>query len=223
MEQHGNLHYISNQDTWFQLDDDGDEIFDIWKVIDNVNYGLGLASMSSDCAIVLEVNQYVPPGSIDRLRRNCEKACADGELFGWYFRGDYLAGQMFHANLRRPWIFPLPAKVRLTADGVLLDGVNIKLPHLRGNWPEENSGMVIDAQLELTPKDWEAKLNFIRCYKELEPSRSAVFEWDYWFPYMVNKYRKKHMGGEMDEIGLKLFARRQPDFVSFMVLSELRK
>lgn len=219
---HGNLIRLSNELTWFDLVD-SEEYFDIQKVDMNIDFGLEYATYHCDIALVMEVNQYIPPAARVPLRLRCEQVLQSGEPYGWYYRRDFLAGQMFHANLRRPWIVALPSRVKFVPDGIMLDGEPVKLPHVRGNWPEEDEAAIVDAQLEFTPQDFEEKYNFIRCYADLEPSRSPVFDWNVWFPYMVNKFRKKTMGGELDPIGRRLLGRMQPDFVSRMVLEELRK
>jgi len=221
-KKHTNMRLIAGPSTYFKRTK-GTEVFDVQKVVDNVNYGLRLASVyECDCAIEIDVNQYVPNGSIDPLRARCADVLENGANFGWYYRRDYLDGQMFHASLRRPRIFRLPLQVTHTIDGI--DGIINDSAHLhqvRGNWPEEDYAAIVDAQLEMTPKDWEEKLNFIRCYKELEPTRSETFEWGYWFDYMVRKYRKKMPGGELDEIGQVLLTKRNPDYVSSLVREAL--
>lgn len=209
---------VSNKYTWFK-EWNGGEFFDIYQVIGNAERGRHIAlDDGADCVMLIECNQYIPEHSIPGLRATCEWTI-DNAPFGWYYRGDFLAGQMFHANLHRPWIIPAGSDWSFWLDSARCGDTTVK--HTRGNWPEEDQSMIVDAGLEMTLEDYAAKINWVRCYSDLEPARGSKFKWEYWHSYMLKKYRNKEKGGELDEIGKVLAGKVKDDYVSSLILAEL--
>lgn len=212
------LELISQPITWFT-----DDCYQLDKVIDNMDLGLDLARAEGYQAVIaLDVNGYVPRRAMPGLRRHCQKMVEDDQGYEWLYRADQLYGQMFHANVRKPWILNTVHPYRYSQESIICLDLKDRPESVRGDFREFDEIAVVDAQLELTLADLEAKYNYVRCYHELAPKRSPIFDWGYWRPYFLNKFRQKpRSDAKLDYYGERIRWLSQEDFVSRQILEEL--
>jgi hypothetical protein len=217
--QHG------NEATWFARTPEGNEWFDAFKVMENVNLGAYWAMLDGfDVGICLFVNNYIPEAARAGLRYQCEQVLeATFPTILYYYRRDQLGDQMFSSSVRLPFVVDLRRGAwRFSTDSVVLqdeshDPIIARME--RGTWPERDSAAVVDVQLEMTLDDLRDKMNFIRCYHDLVPKRKPAFEWGYWRRYYIEKFRNKKPAGLVeDPTGLAIAAKHREDFVSAEVL-----
>ena len=211
---------ISNEATCFSRTPEGDEWFDPYKVMENCNLGMSLAKDAGyDVAACLMCNQYIPEAS--EFYQLCYRVAQNNFLWSWLYRMDQLGDQLFHSSVRVPFIVNLHGfPLRWSTDALEAGGTLTTME--RGDYAHQDHISVVDVQLEVTREELEAKQNYIRCYSDILPKRKPVFEWGYWFPYYVNKFRQKSPAGTVtDTVGMAIAAKSEPGFVSWQVLEAL--
>src|SRR4030042_5436178 len=105
-----NLLVISEPATWFARQKDGTPWFDAYRVMENVNVGLEEArSEGYDQAVWLMCNWYVPPQAWEAIR-------CPVPGWGWLYKREHLAGAMFGANKRLPFVVRTDGPGRFTGD-----------------------------------------------------------------------------------------------------------
>jgi len=214
--------YISSHEmTWFARTPEGDEWFDPYKVMENCNYGMMHAKDAGyDVAACLMCNQYIPDDGAFYLL--CRRMLENNLAWAWVYRMDQLGDQLFHASVRVPFLVNLhmPA-LRWSTDSISRRST-ILTTMQRGNYAEMDALSVVDVQLEVTREELADKQNYIRCYSDVLPKRRPTFEWPYWYPYYIDKFRKKHRAGTVtDPVGTAIAAKSEPEFVSQQVLGAL--
>jgi len=203
----------------FEKESDGSPRFDAYTVMQAINDGIAyLAKSGMDAAIVLMCNNYILDR--DSLYAQAEAMLLRNEPFAWYYRADQLKDQLFGPSVRLPWLVNLRHKADLhfSVDCLIVDD---KIHNMeRGNYTA--APLVMDVQLEMTREDLAEKMNFIRCYADLVPKRSPVFDWGYWFPYYVKKFQQKQRRDvPLTETGRQIAEASRPDFVSHAVLEAM--
>jgi len=216
-----NVFLSSNASTRFSRTPDGDEWFDPYKVMENCNLGMREAKRDGyDVAACLMCNQYIPEAS--EFYQRCYRMLEYNTAWDWVFRMDQLGDQLFHSSVRVPFIVNLgkaQPQLRWSTDSLYTTGT-VKMQ--RGDYAHQDHISIVDAQLEVTREELAAKQNYIRCYHDILPKRNPVFEWDYWFPYYVNKFRQKSPAGTVtDPAGVAIAKKSKPGFVSWQVLEAL--
>lgn len=220
-----NIHIVCDDSTWFSRTPEGDEWFDPYKVMENCNLGMRLAwehlpdADAHDVAACLMCNQYIPEAG--GFYQHCHQMLEFGYTYEWIYRMDQLGDQLFHSSAKVPFIVNLNGpEVRWSTDS-LHNGVDLTTMQ-RGDYSEMDALSVVDVQLEVTRNELAAKQNYIRCYHDILPKRNPTFEWGYWFPYYVDKFRRKQRAGTVtDPVGMAIAAKSEPGFVSQLVLGAL--
>jgi len=184
---------ISDERTWFDMDADGNERFDIMQLERAANLGYRLARDAGfDAAIGLHVNNLTMPAAADWLYFEAGRIVDIRQPWAWTYRRDQLAGLSFGCTVRRPRIINLHADpLPEVGPDALTIGGEVVARMERGDWPEMDRLAIWDIQLEMTQTDLADKLNFQRCYSDLVPKRKAVFAWGYWRDYYAAKFRQK--------------------------------
>jgi len=224
LEAFKNAVCISDERTWFGRVS-GVEVFDIWRVVGNINIGIQQSRADGmDAAICLDLGGYVETTAIAPIRRACARMLDAGESFGWICRRDQLADKLFGVNGRAPHLYNLSAAVRAITDGIVVDGRALFVE--RGDYTNEDKATTdaqyVDIGLECTVDDLEAKMNFLHCYSDLLPKRSPVFDWSYWRNYHTHKTRQKPLSDEKPgKRGQAVATNTRNDFVSHVILREL--
>jgi len=219
--EHDNVRLISDEATYFSRTPEGAEWFDPYKVMENATIGMTRAEFGRyDVAACLMCNQYIPEAS--EFYQHCYYAIDHNMPALWVYRMDQLGTHLLHASVKEPFIVNLnnPCGARWSTDALYCDGMISRMD--RGGYAEFDAISVVDVQLEVTREELAEKQNYIRCYHDILPKRKPVFEWDYWFPYYVDKFRQKSPAGTVtDPVGLAIAAKSEPGFVSQQVLAAL--
>lgn len=208
---------VSDERTWFDLDEEGHERFDIGRLEMAANLGYRMARDAGfDVAVGLHVNNLVTRIGADWLYWEARRIHRGKEFFAYTYRCDQLADRAFGATVRRPRIInlhadPLP---EVGPDVLTMDG-EVVAKMERGDWPNMDNLATWDIQLEMTLPDLEDKLNFQRCYSDLVPKRKPTFEWGYWRRYYATKYRQKR------RIEAEAPLHSPADFVSWEIVAAL--
>ena len=218
-----NVRLISDETTYFSRTPEGDEWFDPYKVMENCNIGMRRTGHGRyDVVACLMCNQYIPETPGEGFYRQAWLMMENNLAWTWVYRMDQLGDQLFHASVRVPFLVNLSKsqpQLRWSTDSLYTTG---PVTMQRGNYAEMDAISVVDVQLEVTRDELAAKQNYIRCYSDILPKRKPTFEWDYWFPYYVDKFQKKLPAGTVaDPIGLAIAAKSRPGFVSQQVLAAL--
>lgn len=208
---------ISDERTWFARKPDGSEWFDAYRVMENVNIGLEeVRLMGFDYAVCLMCNWFLPAGSGDALRR-----ATDGGPWGWVYKREHLAGQMFHANKRIPFVVRCDANVRFTTDALECDGTLI--PWEDDLYTRHNTVAAVDMQYELTVDDLKAKIAFIRNYRDVKPSNAAEFRLTDYLAHHRNRFHARVRSNDAPEWSpdSRPVSRLNGEFVSRLILEGL--
>jgi hypothetical protein len=226
-----NVKLLSNQQTWFDLDDHGNEMFSMAKSINSVNYGLmQMRKDGCDIAINLCVNQYIPPNAWGYLEQISEDLARNNYPYSWLYKKYLIAGQMFHSDIRLPWIINLKYTPNLfSAPDSITDAQGKTLRTIQtGDYRKFDDRAIVDIQFELTKKDLEEKVNFTSNYVDLYSTKGITVK-----PYFVedehlklyqSKVNKKIFSGEqLDEIGKCILSNNQTDFLGWGLLQNYCK
>ena len=218
--KYSNVFLNSNESTWFARTPEGEEWFDPYKVMENTNLMLDrLREAHYDVAACLMCNQYIPEAG--EFYQHCYQMLEKDIPGYWVYRMDQLGNQLFHASVREPFLVNLWGHAARWSTDSLHDGMTLTTME-RGDYTKMDAISVVDVQLEITREELAAKQNYIRCYSDILPKRKPTFEWDYWFPYYVDKFQKKLPAGTVtDPVGLAIAAKSEPGFVSQQVLEAL--
>jgi len=221
--KYDNVFLKSYTSTWFSRTPEGEEWFDPYKVMENTNLMLDrLREAHYDVAACLMCNQYIPEAHHEGFYQHCYRMLENIMSWSWIHRMDQLGDQLFRASARVPFIINLHMPALRWSTDALARRSTMLARMERGDYAHQDNVSVVDVQLEVTREELAAKQNYIRCYHDILPKRKPVFEWDYWFPYYVDKFRKKHRAGIVtDPVGLAIAAKSEPGFVSQQVLAAL--
>jgi hypothetical protein len=222
-----NVEHISNENTWFDMDESGNEIFRISKVEHNINLTLDRCRQDGmDCAIQIHINQYVPSRNMENLRRLCQDMLRAERPFEWLYKRYQLGNRIFHTETRVPWMLNLQIdnQFHVRADSLHHNDGGQKYAIEHGDYRAQNRCAIVDTQMELTLQDLEAKQNFIRCYSELNPEANPRFDWNAYFPYFMRKFNAKLISNEpLDGVGQVIAHDSRKDFVSWLLLEHYER
>lgn len=222
-----NVEYISDETTWFDLDKNGNEVFSMGKCERNNDLILRCCQDDGmDCAIHVHINQYIQQRAISSLEQVCRQMLESGRAFEWLYKKYQLGGRLFHADTRVPWILNLqidnPFLIR--ADSIHhRDGdEQYRIEH--GDFRSKDHLAIVDCPLDMTLQDLAAKMNFLRCYQELNPQATPRFDWNRYLPYYVRKLNAKKISDEpLDAAGRAIARNSRDDFASWAVLRCYRR
>lgn len=216
---------ISNEQTWFQANDQGEEIFDAWKPCGpNANIAVSRARVEGmDCILNMHINQYIPVLALDKIKQDCDEMLRDSHAYSWLYRRYQLVDRLFHADIRLPWILnlKLPAAFEFGIDSIKDENTGEYIPMEAGDFRDRDDSAVVDAGLELTVDDLVNVRKFTRNYIELRPYVTATYKWEEYHSYYVEKFTTKLLSSDLlDEVGQRLLQNTRSSFVSYIILNE---
>lgn len=217
---------IDNEYTRFDLG-----LFDVAQYQQNILMGLTRARRDGcDVAINVSCNWYIPE-DVGKTLRSIIQGMVDLPAAYAYLCVRYqLADRLSNVAVRHPSILNLRAGAGWTfgvtdnlirGDEVLTsdrtgrnafgDGVHIA-----------NRTAVIDAGYNLTLKDLEDKITFVRGYSDILRKRPAEWDRDYWHDYYLHKVAAMPFSNdELSPVGQQIAERCGPDFLSTQLIKEL--
>lgn len=216
---------LSNEETWFGLDDKGSEVFDAWKPCGpNANIATVQARAAGmDCIIVMHINQYIPLQAVPEIKKVCAEMLAGSQPYAWLYRRYQLADRLFHTDVRMPWILNLRLQptYEFGIDSIKDENSGSYVPMESGDFRLKNRVATVDAGLELQVEDLVAVRKFTRNYMELRPDATDTYRWDEYKFFYTEKFKVKSMSEDMlDEFGKRIYQNTGEDFVSRIVLRE---
>jgi len=222
-----NVEYISNENTWFDVDGDGNEVFRMAKLESNLNLTLERCRHDGmDCAVQIHINQYIQDRVREPLRQLCRDMLEAGRPFEWLYKKYQLGNRLFHADSRVPWILNLqidnPFVIR--ADSIHhRDGSEVyRIEH--ADFRDKDHVAIVDCPMEMTLQDLADVMNFTRGMSELNPQANPRFDWNVYLPYYVQKYNAKMMSDEpLDATGKAIVGTSRHDLISWTLLKHYRK
>ena len=223
-ENHSNIEFISNKNTWFKLID-GDEVFEAEKISQNLNFCCKKFQKTGyNVVILLAINQYVPKTSEKKLRKSCQNMLEKNMPYIWLYK-KYLCGNLlFNADRKLPWI------INLTIDNLwkishdsLIDKKSGEIVKIQtGNFKKYNNQAIIDVPWITTIHDAKEKYEFVikeyriinKTYNPNDPS-NLKFNEDEWIRYTQRKINLKSLAKEeLDDVAIQIQKLRKKDFVS---------
>jgi hypothetical protein len=117
------LTFVSEPSTWFQLNDQGEEIFALDQLVANANRMKELATrQGDDFAILIDINQYIAPRNRAGLGTYCAALASEGSAWGYRYRAFQIRDHITYSDMRHPWLFnlrhPDASRVRFAVDAV---------------------------------------------------------------------------------------------------------
>jgi hypothetical protein len=214
---------LSDERTWFQVDDQGREVFDAWKPCGpNVATAQARAE-GMDCIITMHINQYVPVHAVDEIKKDCADMLENERSYAWLYRRYQLANRLFHSDVRLPWILNLrlPPSFEFGIDSIKDENTGEYLPMQSGDFRFRNRSAIVDAGMELEINDLVNVRKFTRNYIELRPHMTETYNWEEYHAYYAGKFKTKSLSNDpLDEFGRRLFQNTREDFVSRVILRE---
>lgn len=221
------VEYISDKRTWFDADSNGNEIFSIARLESNSNLMIERCKRDQmDCAVMIHINQYIQYSVKENLRQLCQDMLAARRPFEWLYKKYQLGNRLFHADTRVPWILNLQIDnpFLIQADSIHHRNGNERYTIQNGNFRDKDYFAIVDCPLELTLQDLADIKNFTRCYSELNPQASPIFDWNKYFYYCVWKINAKFMSDEpLDATGEAIVRNSRKDFLSWIFLEQYKK
>ncbi|MBK8418681.1 hypothetical protein [Candidatus Villigracilis saccharophilus] len=216
---------LSDERTWFQVGDQGQEVFDAWKPCGpNANIAVAQARAEGlDCIITMHVNQYVPAQAVSEIKVDCADMLEEARPYTWLYRRYQLADRLFHTDVRLPWILNLrlPPSFEFDIDSIKDENTGAQLPMEFGDFRSRNRSAIVDAGMELEIDDLVNVRKFTRNYIELRPYMTETYNWEEYQSYYAEKFKAKSLSNDsLDELGKRLFQNTRESFVSRVVLRE---
>lgn len=227
-----NVEYVSNEATWFDADDSGVKVFKLTKIYDNLNLALEHARRDGmDCSFTISINQYIPENTWDGLRKLCQDMLTTERPFEWFYRRSQLGNRLFHTDTRQPHLFNL--QIDNPYRHACYDAIEHRHTHQRhkisrvdslSNLRAKDHIATVDCPLEMTLQDMADKMDFIRCYSDVNPEAEPNFDWNTYFPYYAKKFSSKIISQDpLDATGKTIARNSRGDFVSWVILHHYRK
>lgn len=229
------IQVVSSPQAWFEVNERGNELYTMNKLIANQNLGLDvLAENDFDIGLVIHINQYIPETKFDAIQHYIQDFFQRSKPFSWLYKMYQCSSQLFDADRRLPWIYNLHYRNRY------MRGPDSTL-HFRNwlfwNWTKKvtiqsglfksfNEVSIVDVIGEFTEKECEALWTFVGDYGGYTKGRSMLVNGAYnhevWLNYMVNKLKAKHpLSERLDPFGAAICERSRSDFVCHEILRRL--
>jgi len=222
-----NVDYIFNEDTRFDVDATGNEVFSMEKLEHNVNLALQKCKEDGmDCAIQMHINQYVQDRNKDNLRRLCGDMLEAGRPFEWLYKKYQLGNRLFHADTRVPWILNLqidqPFVIRADSIHHRDSHERYKIEH--GDFRSKDHIAIVDCPMEMTWQDLEEKMRFLYGGSVLGANVDPCLGEYLSLPYYLRKFNQKLISNEpLDATGQVIARNSRSDFVSWTLLKHYQK
>jgi len=219
---------ISDEQTWFKLDEQGQEVFDPWKPCrPNANIAISRArSDGMDCIINLHINQYIPAHAVKTIKQDCQHMLDTKSPYTWLYRRYQLVDRLFHTDVRLPWILNLqiPNSFEFDIDSIKNEQTGEYIPMESGNFHFWNGSAIVDSGMELQIEDLVHVRKYTRNYMDLRPDATDTYDWDEYRFFYTEKFKAKSISNDsLDAIGIKIFRNSPDEFVSHVVLQEYLK
>ena len=205
-----NLHIISDERTWFKLDNNGKEKFDftiadtIYKIAKNK-----LLELQCDILILVDINMYLSDGQTHKLYNYCNSIISDNKLVGWRYRSLQIKENITIPNIRHPWVHNLKHKYS--------EYLTLKPDesHFFGNKYRAKRGYFSDAPYYfcdifppiMTEKDYNDKYEYyIKYLNKYYSNKNQDKDWFKYIRREFNKYNSTPLMPdiEIDEWGKKM-------------------
>ncbi|MBE3140223.1 MAG: hypothetical protein IMZ53_06540 [Thermoplasmata archaeon] len=219
---------ISDTRTWFQINKNGDEFFEVDKPVkQNAHWAMLQAkSDGMDCIIELHINQYIPNNAVNEIRNDCRNMIIERSHYSWLYRRYQLADRLFNPDVRFPWILNLQVEhpYVYSIDSICNTETEENITMETGDFREKIKSAIVDAGMELKIKDLTEARKYTRNYIDLNPAAPKTYEWDQYLKYYRGKYNAKILSNDhLDEIGQAILNNAQKDFVSRILLREYHR
>lgn len=235
-ENYENLEFISNNNSWFKLDN-GEEQFSFEIIDKNNNYCKEkLHEEGYDVAILIHNNQYIPKSSEKKLIKSCLKMIEKKEPYRWYYKKYMCGNLLFNADRGLPWILNLTIDNpwEYYTDAIKHNKHGNSVSIRTGNFKKYNNQAIRDVPWEMTIQDANEKYElFIREHKMREiklkqeqksfniDSQNLKFNEKKWLQYMQIKLNLKQLSKEkLDQVGEQILKLRQENFISKILIKE---
>ena len=221
-----NVEYVSNENTWLDVDSSGKELFSIKKLESKTKSILEWMKQDGmDCALDICINQYIPDRAREPLRQVCKDMLETGRPFEWLYKRYQLGNRLFHADTRVPWILNLqidnPFVIR--ADSIHHRDGHERYEIEHGDFRSKDHVAIVDAPLEMTLQDLADVLNFTRYYSELNPDAPKHFDRNRVLSYYIRKFDAKIISDEpLDPTGEAIARNSRSDFVCWILLKHYK-
>lgn len=223
LAQFPDLEYISDVTTWLPVDEQGNEVFRLEKLVANCNKVLDMArSDGFDCAAIFAINQYLPEYNQSHFLTECERMLTEGEPFCWMYKRIQLANRLLETDRRLPWIINLhyPDPVLIEADAIRLPVSGGYYRSMLGDFRDKSNISTVDVPREMTVRDLEEMRCFIRNYDEINPGVDPTFIWERDKSMEIAKYSVKRFSNDpLSPTGQLIASYSRPDFISQYLLS----
>ncbi|MBN1450071.1 MAG: hypothetical protein JW963_03575 [Anaerolineales bacterium] len=217
-----NTIYISNENTWLPVNNQGREVFSLYPLAENTNRMVEIARADGmDCVALFSINQYLPEENRKCFLEECLAMISNNEPFRWMYKRIQLGGRLFEIDRRVPFVINLhfPQRIMVEADAVRLPESGEYYRNTLGDFRDKKSISTVDVPRELTQQDLEELRCFIRNYDETNPGVDPTFIWerDKWRE--VTKYSAKRFSSDpLSPTGRIIARNSRPDFVSQYLL-----
>lgn len=230
------IQFVSSPQTWFDLGENGNELFNLYKLSANSNLGLDmLAENGFDIALNLSINQYIPETKFESIRNYIQEFLQRDKPFTWLYKRYQCGSQLFDADRRLPWILNLHHRKRyMGAPDSMLYYRNWLFWHSTkkvkiqsGNFSAFNGISIVDVIGEFTQKECEALWAFVEDYGGYAKGRSMlvdeVYYHDVWLKYMTRKLQEKHLSSDqLDIFGTAICEQSEPEFVCHELIRRIQ-
>lgn len=213
--------WISTPNTWFNRKTGWNAV----QYANNIRVGCERAREDGyDVAVNVSCNWYAPLSAQVIMEKWWQYMVDTGEpydqIYVRYQVGHHLMGasvcfcSALNLRIKNTWQF--------TATDGLTNHVGHELFAVRKNWSKYNHVSFVDTGYELSLDDLRDKLNFVRCYSDLIPSRSPEFDWTYWHDYYRAKVGAMPRSDDiLIDIGKDIADRGDETFLSRILEKEL--
>lgn len=226
---------ISSAQTWFDLDENGNECYSMDKLVVNSNLGLDILTEDGfDIALLVHINQYIPETHFENIRHYMQDLFQRDKPFTWLYKMYQCGSSLFDADRRLPWIYNLHYRKQysIAPDSTLyfrkwLFWYSTKKVTIQsGSFQAFNRVSIVDVVGELTEKECEALWSFVGDRGGYHPGRSmlrnSAYYHEVWLQYMTHKLKAKHPSSEpLDAFGTAICQQSSPDFVCHELLRRL--
>ncbi len=229
------IQLVSTAQTWFDIDENGNECYSIDKLVANMNQGLDiLAAEGFDIALVIHINQYIPETKSENIQQYLQDFLHRDKPYTWLYKMYQCGPQLFEADRRLPWIYNLHYRNRYLKGP---DSTMYFRKWLFWSWTKRvtiqsglfkafNKVSIVDVVGEITEEECKALWSFVDDRGGYHPGRSmlvnGVYYHDVFLKYMTGKLKAKHPSSEpLDTFGAAICQQSSPDFVCHELLRRI--
>ena len=163
-------------------------IFDITKFSKANNQGLHeIRSRKYDVLFQACINEFIPDTNILALKKYIQGI--GNKPFRWTYKSYVLGSKACLPDIRLPWILNLDYQIELVPDGAVINGDLLTIE--AGLFLSKINISSYDCGWNISLEELRSKMNFVRCYTELEESKGNLSISDSFSIEIINDYVKK--------------------------------